>query len=53
VTFFLYFYPVWTALPISESAWFSEQGTPPWGAKTWLTNCKDLAPSQAQLFCWN
>jgi dolichyl-phosphate-mannose--protein O-mannosyl transferase len=53
VTFFLYFYPVWTGLPMSEAAWFPEQGTPPWGAKLWLLNCKDLPPSQAQLFCWN
>jgi len=53
VMFFLYFYPVWTALPISESAWFAEPGTPPWGPKMWLVNCKDLPPSQPQLFCWN
>jgi dolichyl-phosphate-mannose-protein mannosyltransferase len=53
VASFLYFYPVWTALPLSESAWYPGPGTPPWGAKIWLTNCKDLPPSQPQLFCWN
>ena len=54
VTFFLYFYPVWTAVPISTSAWFEGPGTPPWGPKMWLVNCQtDLPPSQQQLFCWN
>ena len=54
VTFFMYFYPMWTALPISTSAWFEGPGTPPWGPKMWLVNCKtDLLPSQPQLFCWN
>jgi hypothetical protein len=54
VTFFLYFYPVWTALPISESALFSRSGTPPWGPKLWLVNCKaNLPPAQPQLWCWN
>ncbi len=54
VTFFLYFYPVWTALPISESALFNKSGTPPWGPKLWLVNCKaDLPPSKPQLWCWS
>ena len=54
VTFFLYFYPVWTALPISESALFIKPGTPPWGPKIWLVNCKsDLPASKPQLFCWS
>jgi hypothetical protein len=54
VTFFLYFYPVWTALPISESALYVHSGTPPWGPKLWFVNCKaDLPPSQPQLWCWN
>jgi dolichyl-phosphate-mannose--protein O-mannosyl transferase len=54
VLFFLYFYPVWTGLPISGSAYFSGSGTPPWGPKTWLVNCRDNLPaSQPQLFCWN
>jgi dolichyl-phosphate-mannose-protein mannosyltransferase len=54
VTFFLYFYPVWTALPISESALFNRSGTPPWGPKLWLVNCKaDLPPAKPQLWCWN
>ena len=53
VVFFGYFYPVWTAAPISSSAWFESQGTPPWGPKMWLLNCRDLPPSQPQIFCWN
>ena len=54
VMFFLYFYPVWTALPISESALFVRSGTPPWGPKLWLVNCKaDLPPAKPQLWCWN
>jgi len=50
---FGYFYPVWTAVPISQSAYFEGPGTPPWGPKTWFVNCRDLPPAQAQLFCWN
>ena len=54
VTFFLYFYPVWTALPISESALYVHSGTPPWGPKLWLVNCKaGLPPDKPQLWCWN
>ena len=53
VMFFGYFYPVWTAVPISSSAWFEGSGTPPWGPKMWLVNCRELPPSQPQLFCWN
>jgi dolichyl-phosphate-mannose--protein O-mannosyl transferase len=52
--FFFYFYPLWTGLPISGPAYFSGSGTPPWGPKTWLVNCRnDVLPSQPQLFCWN
>jgi dolichyl-phosphate-mannose-protein mannosyltransferase len=50
---FGYFYPVWTGLPISGPAYFLGAGTPPWGPKTWLANCRDLPASQPQLFCWN
>ena len=53
VLFFGYFYPVWTGVPISESAYFESSGTPPWGPKIWLANCKNLPPARAQLFCWN
>jgi dolichyl-phosphate-mannose--protein O-mannosyl transferase len=54
VVFFFYFYPVWTALPISGPAYFLGPETPPWGPKTWLVNCRtDLTPKQPQLFCWN
>src|SRR5256885_6406685 len=38
VFFFGYFYPVWTAVPISSSAWFEGSGTPPWGPKMWLAH---------------
>jgi dolichyl-phosphate-mannose--protein O-mannosyl transferase len=53
VLFFGYFYPVWTAVPLSVSAYSITDGTPPWGPKLWLVNCKNLPPSQPQLFCWN
>ena len=54
IVFFAYFYPVWTGAPISQSAFFEESGTPPWGPKIWLVNCRnDLLPGQPQLFCWN
>jgi dolichyl-phosphate-mannose-protein mannosyltransferase len=54
VLFFIYFYPIWTGLPISGPAYFEGPQTPPWGPKTWLVNCRnDLPPSQPQLFCWN
>ncbi len=53
VLLFFYFYPLWTGLPISGPAYFEGDGSPPWGAKTWLVNCRDLPPSKPQLFCWN
>lgn len=54
VLFFGYFYPTWTAVPISISAYYEGNGTPPWGPKLWLVNCNSkLPPSQPQLFCWN
>lgn len=54
VLLFAYFYPLWTGLPISGLAYFEGDGSPPWGAKTWLVNCRtDLPPSKPQLFCWN
>jgi hypothetical protein len=54
VTFFLYFYPVWTALPISNSALYIQDGTPIWGPKIWLVHCiPDLPPAKPQLFCWS
>jgi dolichyl-phosphate-mannose-protein mannosyltransferase len=54
VLFFMYFYPVWAALPLSEGAWFRGPESPPWGPKLWLTNCNPQLPlSQPQLFCWN
>ena len=54
VLFFSYFYPVWTATPLSNAAWSLQPGTPVWGPKLWLVNCKpNLPPSQPQIFCWN
>jgi dolichyl-phosphate-mannose-protein mannosyltransferase len=54
VTFFLYFYPVWTALPISSSALYISSGTPIWGPKLWLVHCiPDLPPAKPQLWCWS
>jgi dolichyl-phosphate-mannose--protein O-mannosyl transferase len=54
VLFFGYFYPVWTAVPLSNAAWSIQPGTPVWGPKLWLVNCRpNLPPSQPQLFCWN
>ncbi|HET7467442.1 MAG TPA: phospholipid carrier-dependent glycosyltransferase [Candidatus Dormibacteraeota bacterium] len=54
VLFFIYFYPVWAALPLSEGAWFKGPDSPPWGPKLWMTNCNPQLPiSEPQLFCWN
>jgi hypothetical protein len=54
VTFFLYFYPVWTALPISTSALYFSSGTPIWGPKIWLVHCpaNPAAPAKPALWCW-
>jgi len=54
VLFFGYFYPNWTALPLSQPAYYISTGTPIWGPKLWLANCKpNLPASEPQLFCWN
>ena len=55
VLFFGYFYPVWTAVPLSNSAWAIGAGTPPWGPKLWFDHCPNPPPppSQPDLFCWN
>jgi dolichyl-phosphate-mannose-protein mannosyltransferase len=54
VAFFFYFYPLWTGLPISISANDPSPGTPIWGPKMWLVNCKpNLPASQPQLWCWS
>ncbi len=53
VLFFGYFYPVWTAVPISTSAWFESSGTPPWGPKMWFVYCPKQPDSVPHLFCWN
>jgi len=53
VAAFFYFYPLWTALPISISANDPGPGTPIWGPKMWLVNCKSLPPSEPQLWCWS
>jgi len=55
IVFFGYFYPVWTAVPLSNPSWALSQGTPPWGPKLWFDVCPNPPPppSQPQLFCWN
>jgi dolichyl-phosphate-mannose--protein O-mannosyl transferase len=53
VAFFAYFYPVWTAVPISQSAWVEGNGTPPWGPKLWGVNCQGDPALQPQIFCWS
>jgi dolichyl-phosphate-mannose--protein O-mannosyl transferase len=54
VAAFFYFYPLWTGLPISISATDPGAGTPIWGPKIWLVNCKpNLPPSEPQLWCWS
>jgi dolichyl-phosphate-mannose--protein O-mannosyl transferase len=53
VTFFMYFYPVWAAVPLGASAWFGGPAAPPWGPKLWLTNCAPKPPEQPKLWCWN
>ena len=54
VVFFGYFYPLWTAVPLSNSAYSIQPGTPIWGPKLWLVNCHpNRPPSQPDLFCWN
>jgi hypothetical protein len=54
VAFFFYFYPVWTALPISNSALYISDGTPIWGPKIWLVHCEsNLPPQQPDLWCWS
>jgi len=52
VTFFLYFYPMWAAVPISESAWSPGPGTPVWGAKRWFANCNEHPELHPAIFCW-
>jgi hypothetical protein len=60
VFFFGYFYPVWTAVPISYPAYVEGSGTPFWGPKLWLMNCHAVPSSEVndqskvtQYFCWN
>ena len=54
VAAFFYFYPLWTALPISISATIPGPDTPIWGPKIWLVHCDpNLKPSQPQLWCWS
>ncbi len=53
VLFFGYFYPEWTALPLSESAYYETTGTPPWGPKLWPMHCQGDPNSVPQIFCWN
>ena len=52
--FFSYFYPVWTALPISNAALYIAPGTPIWGPKIWFEHCpaNPEAPITPALWCW-
>ncbi|HEY2597811.1 MAG TPA: phospholipid carrier-dependent glycosyltransferase [Candidatus Dormibacteraeota bacterium] len=54
VASFFYFYPVWTALPISNSALYLAPGTPIWGPKIWFEHCpaNPAAPATPALWCW-
>jgi dolichyl-phosphate-mannose--protein O-mannosyl transferase len=53
VACFLFFYPVWTALPISNAAFFGGPGAPPWAPKLFVNDCKpNLPPAQPHLWCW-
>lgn len=50
---FAYFYPIWTALPISIGALYPSADSPPWGAKAWLHACTpSVTPEKPQLWCW-
>jgi dolichyl-phosphate-mannose--protein O-mannosyl transferase len=54
VVFFGYFYPLWAAVPLSNSAYSIQPGTPIWGPKLWLVNCHpNRPPARPDLFCWN
>jgi len=54
VAFFFYFYPVWTGLPLSVSAYDPSPGTPIWGPKIWLAICSPyLKGTEEKLWCWN
>jgi hypothetical protein len=53
VFFFGYFYPNWTAVPLSQSAWVVSPGTPIWGPKLWLVNCQGDPALRPQFWCWN
>ena len=62
VAAFLYFYPVWTATPISDLAYLGGlpktmdvRGVPPWGGKMWLqANCSQPAHPNTSSWipCW-
>ena len=48
VMFFVYFYPVWTAVPISNRPGFQARGTPPWGPRCGSLNCKRPAAEHSR-----
>ncbi len=52
VSFFMYFYPLWAAVPLGAPAWSQGAQSPPWGAKRWFTNCNDHPELHAAVFCW-
>jgi dolichyl-phosphate-mannose--protein O-mannosyl transferase len=50
---FCYFYPIWTGIPLGNSALNAGPGTPVWGAKAALNHCTpNVTPQQPQLWCW-
>src|SRR5216683_233814 len=52
--FFFYFYPVWTGLPLTISAYDPGPGSPIWGPKMWLVACQPyLKGTEEKLWCWN
>ncbi len=53
VVFFMYFYPMWAAVPLGQDAWSYGAHTPPWGPKKWFLFCNDHPELHPALFCWN
>ena len=52
VVAFMYFYPLWAAVPLGAPAWSQGPQSPPWGAKRWFTNCNDHPELHPAIFCW-
>ncbi|HZQ48964.1 MAG TPA: phospholipid carrier-dependent glycosyltransferase [Candidatus Dormibacteraeota bacterium] len=52
VVAFMYFYPLWAAVPLGAPAWSEGAQSPPWGAKRWFTNCNEHPELHPAIFCW-